>query len=222
MKTARYALYAIVALALVAACVIVISMSTSKRAASAASATTGAAEPGARTAAVDDTRPSFTGTKDGMRTRRLKDKAARKALFEAILKAQGRRLGARTGSAERGPGDRGQAGGEPPIGELDKEYIRDAVSEVIPKIRKCYEVALREAPALAGRLVVSFSILGEPDLAGMIDDIEVEDDSDEVMRSSAPLTKCVIDALSTLEFPAPENGGLVEVRYPFSFAAKDD
>jgi hypothetical protein len=218
LKTARYAVYAIVALALVAACVIAISVSTSR---SAARSTTGAADPGTHAAAVGDARPAFVGAQDGMKSRRLQDKAARAALFQAILKAQSRRLGARTGSATRDPGDPEQAGGEAPVGELDKEYIRDAVSEVIPEIRKCYEMVLRDAPALEGRLVVSFSILGEPDLAGMIDDINVEDDSDEVMRSSAPLTKCMIDALSTLEFPPPENGGVVEVRYPFSFSAQD-
>jgi hypothetical protein len=216
LRKARYALYAVVALALIAACAYVICRSRSERGGRAKEVAARAVEPGPHAASPGGTSSSSPeGAKARTQARRIADKAARAALLAAIVEARRHRLGLRRGGAERAERD------EAPAGELDKEYIRGAVAEVIPEIRDCYEAVLKGAPTLEGTLNVSFSILGEPDVAGMIDGIAVDESSDEAMRGNAPLTQCVIDALSSLEFPPPKNGGKVEVRYPFRFEVDD-
>jgi hypothetical protein len=201
-------------LALVATCVYVVYRTTSKEDGSVSRAAAAAVDSGSNRARFGETAlpagETSTRRADGMKARRLEDRAARAALFKAIAEARRRRL------------DGFRRDGRESAGELDKEYIRGAVSEVIPQIHDCYETVLKETPKLEGKLNMSFSILGEPDVAGMIDEIAVEGSSDEAMRNSAPLTKCVIDTLSSLEFPAPENGGVVEVEYPFLFEIDDE
>ncbi len=100
-------------------------------------------------------------------------------------------------------------------GRLDPAYIREAVRELQPLIAECYELALEEDDTLAGRLVLEFDIEGEPEVGGVVEDSAIGDES---TLTHPTLDECVRETIYTLELPAPEGGGMVHVRYPFTFS----
>lgn len=110
------------------------------------------------------------------------------------------------------------------LGRLDPQYIRDAIRDLQPLLRECYELALEDARSsgretLEGRLVTRFVIGGEPDVGGVIEESSVMDESD--LRHPL-LEECFTETLFTVELPAPEEGGRVTVHYPFVFRAAED
>jgi hypothetical protein len=104
---------------------------------------------------------------------------------------------------------------EPP--KLDKEYIRESVRELIPVIRECYENALQDDPALGGKLVMKFEILGDEEVGGVVDQVEV--DAEQSTIGDADMRECMRESMYTLELPPPDAGGSVFVTYPFVFEA---
>jgi len=110
------------------------------------------------------------------------------------------------------------------LGRLDPQYIRDAIRDLQPLLRECYELALEDARSsgretLEGRLVTRFVIGGEPDVGGVIEESSVMDESD--LRHPL-LEECFTETLFTVELPAPEEGGRVTVHYPFVFRAAEE
>lgn len=102
-----------------------------------------------------------------------------------------------------------------PTPELDKEYIREQMQALMPLVKECYENTLRERPSLEGTLSVSFTIVAEPELGGLVADSKIEKEgstiADEGMR------ECVQETMYGAKFPAPPGGGEVHVTYPFTF-----
>ncbi|HZJ70665.1 MAG TPA: AgmX/PglI C-terminal domain-containing protein, partial [Planctomycetota bacterium] len=109
----------------------------------------------------------------------------------------------------------GQASAGGDDGDLDKEYIRSVVHDAQPLLRECYELALDEDPTLSGKLTVEFTITGEPDVGGLVEEATT---SKEGIGANQTLAECVAETMLSLQFPAPANGGVVQVRYPFLFA----
>lgn len=112
----------------------------------------------------------------------------------------------------------GAAGGsamEEPHGRLDPQYIRDAVRAVTPLLAECYELARAEDPTLEGRLIVEFTIGGDPEVGGVVEQSAVAEDS--ALRHPI-MDECVRETMYTIELPPPEEGGRVDVRYPFVFS----
>jgi len=96
---------------------------------------------------------------------------------------------------------------------LDADYIRAAVDEALPLIAECHD--LQRRPDLRGVLTVHFRIIGEPDIGGVIDEIELVAEGGAI---EAPiLQECVRETMLSHEFPAPDDGGDVTVEYPFHF-----
>ncbi|MCB9613524.1 MAG: hypothetical protein H6722_13835 [Sandaracinus sp.] len=165
----------------------------------------------------------------GSRRRSREEVAELRAAIEA---ARNERV--REGAAElaANPNPTGAAAGVevPPeqdaerLGRLDAQYIRDAIRDLQPLLRECYDLARAEAEragevAPEGRLVTRFVIGGEPDVGGVIEESEVMDQSD--VRHPL-LEECFTQTLFTVELPAPEEGGRVTVHYPFVLRVGDD
>lgn len=128
-----------------------------------------------------------------------------RALLETIRTAQARRVAA----APRGtPNDEA-------VGTLDPDTIRNGVRDMKDLLAECYESALRDEPALQGRLVVEFTLVGEPGVGAVVEDSSIDPESE--LGANASLSECVRETLMTLELPAPPQGGKVRVRYPFVF-----
>jgi hypothetical protein len=98
---------------------------------------------------------------------------------------------------------------------LDGPYIKERIHELQPLINECYELALREHPNLEGRLVLSFAIVGEPTLGGVVESLQFVSDGG---IADTNLQECVRATLETQTFAPPQNGGRVQVTYPFVFS----
>ena len=99
---------------------------------------------------------------------------------------------------------------------FSKEYIQQRIHEdLFPLAKECYTNALVKTPRLAGKLVVSFKILGDRKVGGVVDDVQLTDDStleDEEVRT------CVRESMMSVSIDAPPNDGEVTVRYPIVFS----
>lgn len=148
--------------------------------------------------------------------RRLASREARKELLRLVHRAREQREQGAAPMAAPGASGRG-AELAPATGSLDKEYIRSTIKEAIPLVKECYELALREHPDLGGLLKVRFTIGAEPEVGGLVEQVEI--DGQDPAALDPGLRECMEQTIYSLEFPPPEGGGRVNVTYPFRFAA---
>jgi hypothetical protein len=143
-------------------------------------------------------------------------KTEREQLIASIKAAQQRRASAAPRpSASSSPGTRLAPNGD---GDMDKEYIRASVKELLPLLQDCYEQALDAHPPetnLDGSIVVEFTIEGEPGVGGVVSESAVDDK--ESTLADASVRECIQETMYALEIDPPAGGGSVHVRYPFSF-----
>jgi len=102
--------------------------------------------------------------------------------------------------------------------EAQKAYIRERVREIVPFVRECYDDALARDPELGGRVTVSFTIEGEPDVGGVIGTSDV--DEAETTVDDPEFVACVEETMYTIEVAPPAGGGAVLVRFPFEFSTE--
>jgi hypothetical protein len=91
-------------------------------------------------------------------------------------------------------------------GGLDTKIIGRYIRRNLPKIKYCYEKQLLLDQDLEGTVVADFVI----DQNGMVT-------SSSASGVIAVLSTCIADVIGAIQFPEPKGGGVVEVRYPFSF-----
>lgn len=96
-----------------------------------------------------------------------------------------------------------------PRGSLSASVIRQVIRSGLPEISGCAEQAARIGADFAGRVTVHFIIGGE----GAVTAGRIESST----SGSQALACCTLRAVSALQFPAPEGGGVVSVTYPFTF-----
>jgi hypothetical protein len=108
-----------------------------------------------------------------------------------------------------------------PPGHYEPSYIQQHFrAEMFPLLKQCYESALKRQPALGGKLVLSFAIVGDPQVGGIVEDADFAEESD---LKDAEMETCVRESLMTLTFDKPpEGGGKVTVKYPILFAPGDE
>lgn len=107
---------------------------------------------------------------------------------------------------------RADAAPQPP--PLSREAIQGTIKEMVPFVKTCYETLTQEFPEADGRIMLSFTIVGDEEDVGRVDLETVSDDSSLYDKS---MHECVIEQLRNLEFEAPA-GAEVKVKYPFVFA----
>lgn len=111
-----------------------------------------------------------------------------------------------SGSADDGAAD-----------DPDQEYVRGAVMGLLPLIKDCYQQAHARRPDLAGKLVVHFTIEGEPDVGGVVTDSTIDVASSDI--KDPELGNCVAQTMFALEIDPPVEGMKVDVTFPFTFPA---
>lgn len=99
-------------------------------------------------------------------------------------------------------------------GALSKNYIQAAIDDLKPLLKECYDLALAEDHKLQGKLTISFSVAAAS-TGGIVESAHVEEGAS---ATHSLLQECVRETIYTLELPAPDGGGIVNVRYPFSFS----
>lgn len=106
------------------------------------------------------------------------------------------------------PGPKLKDAGTAVDGRLPPEVIKRIVRANFPRLRACYESALKKKPDLAGSIKVEFVIdekgvaTGTKRAGGTLKDDDV--------------AACVVKVFASLSFPEPE-GGKVKVGYPIDF-----
>lgn len=99
-------------------------------------------------------------------------------------------------------------------GALPKEVIRRIVRQHINRVRYCYEKGVQRDPALEGKVVVHFVISAKGAVTSAADKGSSLKDKEVV--------SCVLSTFKSMQFPAPENGGVVSVTYPLMFKPAAD
>jgi hypothetical protein len=97
----------------------------------------------------------------------------------------------------------------------DNDYVRDAMTDILPDVLDCYHQARAKHPALAGTLVVDFTIEGEPGVGGVVTASAIDRDQSEIQDPD--LGQCVADAMFALEIDPPLDGVSAKVSFPFTF-----
>jgi hypothetical protein len=105
-------------------------------------------------------------------------------------------------------------------GELDKDYVRDQIREILPLLAECYNHALERDPKLGGRMMVDFSIVGDPSVGGLVGDSKIDGDKSDI--GDADMRECVQETMYAAKFKPPGENGTVRVSYPFVFRPSDD
>lgn len=138
--------------------------------------------------------------------------AAKASLLAAIRTQHGRRSGGTSGTSSSASTP---APALPANGDLDKQYVRAAVRELIPMLSECYEEGLERDPALQGTIIVDFTIEGEPGVGGVVGESAV--DAKESTLVDSQVRECIQETMHSLQIDPPTAGGVVRVRYPFEF-----
>lgn len=100
--------------------------------------------------------------------------------------------------------------------KVDPKYIQARVREdLFPLALGCYTDALKRNPALAGKLVVSFRIIGDRKVGGVVDEAKLVDGTSIDDRE---MQTCVRESMMSVSFDAPPRDGEVTVVYPIEFA----
>ena len=94
-------------------------------------------------------------------------------------------------------------------GNLDESVIKDTIRKHWPDIRSCYKNELKNDPKLIGKIAVKFIISA----TGAVKSSKVQGTTVE----NETVESCVADQIKKIQFPAPQDGGIVIVTYPFLF-----
>lgn len=101
------------------------------------------------------------------------------------------------------------AAGEP-AEQRTMDVIQAVVLEHRPKVRKCYDEALKAKPALEGDLVLSFVI----DPKGKVRKAELNKERSTLTEPQ--VVACAIEVVQKIEFPPSTLGMDSKVNYPFN------
>lgn len=98
----------------------------------------------------------------------------------------------------------------PPIinGDLDRAIIRRYIQRNLAKISYCYEKQLLAKPGIGGTVGIVFLITPSGSVK-----------SAAGTGFDGDVASCVAGVIQDISFPAPNNGGAVQVNYPFTFHA---
>jgi hypothetical protein len=92
---------------------------------------------------------------------------------------------------------------------LDKAIIRRYIMQRFEKLRYCYEKQLLVQAGLEGDVSVSFLIQPNGTVQGAV--------GQATGGMKQEVASCAADVIGAIEFPAPKDGGSVQVRFPLRF-----
>jgi Ca-activated chloride channel homolog len=95
------------------------------------------------------------------------------------------------------------------LGSVDKTQVDRTIKQHLAQIRYCYQKELNKNPALAGKVVVKFTIGAD----GTVTAAEIKSST----LNNETVEACICARFMRMTFPAPAGGGVVVVSYPFVF-----
>lgn len=119
--------------------------------------------------------------------------------------AVGSRAGAEAGAPDDEPDDDSAKVGT----VVDKtgdhaEHVKVVNEDLIPLADECYALARETQPELAGLLVLDFEIIGDEDIGGVIESVQLGQGNELV---DPGLVECVQESILATTLPPPEQGG---------------
>jgi len=109
--------------------------------------------------------------------------------------------------------DRASAGAGAYPRTLNAFVVRDKIRKDLPTINRCYESALRQEPALEGKVSVRFAVIR----TGYVKGVHVVENT----TGNASVERCVARVVSALRFPRRRTGKSVRFTFPFVFTQQD-
>jgi hypothetical protein len=164
-----------------------------------------------------------TGTEDARREPRTKERKRRKPKLpkNAIDKRKRAEVLALILSAlqekERRKAEK-HSRESPKLARLPAKYIREAVNEIIPLLKECYEMELVERGKVSGKVVLGFDLIADDEHGGLVEEVRIEE-TELSKDDSVSFTECLRESVYALRLNAPEWGGRTTVRYPLVFRA---
>jgi hypothetical protein len=100
--------------------------------------------------------------------------------------------------------------------KVDPEYLQRIIArDFVPLARSCYDGALAKNPALSGKAVVRFEILGDRKVGGVVSDAKLVDGT---TIEDLSFRTCVTESMMSLSFDAPPEDGTLSVTVPMRFS----
>ncbi len=96
--------------------------------------------------------------------------------------------------------------------------MKDLQRDVMPLADECYALALERDPTLAGGLDLQFEIIGDQDVGGLVERVDVEESS---QIQDLEMIECMRETLLSTVFPAPDDSGAAGVRLTLQFDPDD-
>ena len=97
---------------------------------------------------------------------------------------------------------------------LSAEIIQRVIRQSFPRLRACYQKELAKKPELGGAMVTAFTISPK----GTVSQVQVSQSN----LQNAELNVCIVDVMRSLQFPPPEGGETIQVRYPLAMSPDQD
>jgi hypothetical protein len=145
--------------------------------------------------------------------------ARRAALLEAIAKARSHRAAVPVGVTHAASAPTGDSTGttldiEDRTGDTS-DWEKRAGATINSLFGQCYDLGRAEDPAFAGTLVVRFTIVGEPDVGGLLERVEIDDKNTSITQQT--FRDCISQQLYALELDPPPDGVTVTRQIELSF-----
>ncbi len=104
---------------------------------------------------------------------------------------------------------------EPSItGSLDRQIIQRITRQHRRELQHCFEMALRDNPGLAGRIVMNWVVAPNGSV--------VSSGVHESTMNSSTVGNCMAQRIRRWRFPEPVDGGVVRISYPFQFGSPSE
>lgn len=108
---------------------------------------------------------------------------------------------------------------DPDRNDVLKDYIHQRIKDdYVPLAKSCYENTLVKHPQLGGRLVMSFRIVGDRRVGGVVDSSEIDPSS---TIQDEELSTCMKESMMAVSFDAPPDDKPVTVKYPIELSPGD-
>lgn len=98
-------------------------------------------------------------------------------------------------------------------GVLHPAQVRATIREYVPRVQRCYNAALGQAPGTAGELELRLDVDG----TGQVTAVEISRNT----TGSTELAPCVVAAVAEIRFPAPRGNAPLVLNYPLRFTPED-
>jgi len=165
------------------------------------------------TSRADASTASTASTEVGRSDAHAGDRAAERAvMLEAITRARRERMAAPGHAAHAATARTGDSSGTT-LDIVDKtgdtsDWSKRALGTLNSLLGQCYDLGRSEDPALAGTITVHFVLVGEPNVGGLLERVEILDEDTTITQPT--MRDCIIQQLYALELDPPPDGVTIE------------